>query len=202
MAELVEQDIHLEISGRQCGKTTRLIDDMVDEFLFLGKKCLYITISENMTERAFIKIKEKVLESLPERLHSYLVITGRQISFIKNGGIIKLTSEYEIIDKIKGFRFDNVYFDEFDFIENNTQIMNIIYPIVCLNKCKLYFVTSPAYIRKLKDIIDWKDNRRKDLLLDLLLLTDEKYEQHLNTNMQEDEYYDLNETKGQFFRFF
>jgi len=131
-------DLYVEISGRQTGKTTRMIDDMVKHIKNGGTCCLY-TMSHRMRKHIVDIVNKKVIRDNP-----YTVIFPHEFKYLEEQQILKQSD-------IKN------YFDEFDFLDLNEIFFDP----------NGYYCTTSSKLRNKNDLFN-EEKRNNDFLLKLI----------------------------------
>lgn len=141
--------MYLEISGRQTGKSTRLVDNVVSRILN-GDRCIVFGFSSNWTHELNNKILSKLYNIVIEKpvtLHMPEFFVKREMydRYLKHNPHIDEDDLY-------------VYYDEFDMLsENNKMILSN----------NGYYVTTAIKTRTLEDRLLHAAGFKPDNLLDL-----------------------------------
>lgn len=156
--------MYLEISGRQCGKTTRLIDFAVKQAL-KGKRVAIVGINHSH--------KTKLAQLVRERLDGVIINKNGYIQFA-----VKLVDTFSGHLGLMGRMrvYDWICYDEFDF---NTWLS-----VKDIGK-NTYFVTSPKSLRKVEDR---KKSNKRDVLYQLILKKKGKYHSYINPDFDMPKY--------------
>jgi len=139
--------MYVEISGRQSGKTTRLVDHASDELINnIGNRRHRIAVvshSRQSGERIRHMIVERFLDKVNNMVHGdYRIIHGILVG--DDGNILislmdKIVVQRDMEQPRWGIRINKFYVDEFAFINNQNVHMN---PPLQLNE-DAYYCTSP-----------------------------------------------------------
>lgn len=152
---------YLEISGRQSGKTTRLIEK-ARGLSRRGENCYIFTVNNQMKRLLQNQIGSKQIKACSSN------------NFLHNSQLV-----HEINSREKKYLF----FDEFDFYVDESK--EVISHLCSNSSLRLYFATTPSYQRSLREIKKHYDNEDHhfDLLIQLIEMMNFKYETFLNEDM-------------------
>lgn len=139
---MMNNKIHLEISDRQTGKTTRLIDQIVGTLTHKKYNFRFKPASPNIEQKYLIvsnknKQSNHIMKRIPKEFHEY-VVTG---------------TYHNLTNAVCGEIFDKIFFDEFDYFEKNDWFDPSI--LLTLVKSQLYFTTSLAEDITLEKILEF-----------------------------------------------
>jgi hypothetical protein len=152
--------MYLEISGRQSGKTTRLIDFAISRAR-KGESVCIVVCRQHMVSCITNIIENKTI-------NDHVIV--RYDKFIYKAVATK--SFITITTSLRGCsRYDWVCYDEFDFNPN-----------ICLEDIQQnsYFVTSPKSLRKVEERTN---SNKRDILYQLILKKRGKYHCHINGDL-------------------
>lgn len=159
------QKLELEISGRQTGKTSRLIDAMV-KHIEAGGICFLYCSSQDMGRN----IRERMIVNNAIGNSYNVYVNPTESTFLK-------LSE----DDLRRVRY---FFDEFDFLKKDHQLYH---PTG-------YYCTTPSKLRDIADyfqFLEWKNFEHvqdgvylhNDLLMKLIIRTNFNFERRMNYDL-------------------
>lgn len=155
---------YLEISGRQSGKTTRLIEK-ARGLSRRGENCYIFTVNNQI---------KRLLQNQ---------IGGSEINVCSSNNFLH---DSQLVHEINSRKKKHLLFDEFDFYVDESK--EVISHLCSNSNLKLYFATTPSRQRSLEEIKRHYDSEDHhfDLLIQLIEMVDFKYETFLNEDMVKD----------------
>lgn len=158
--------MHLEISARRSGKTTRLIGHMV-RFL-----------NGHRDKRVVLTVLNREMIQYVKQMNDVKEIENR-IVFIVASSISRFLSERErLLCGILNKDDFHYYFDEFDFMKNDEHL-----------SIDGYFSTTPSRMRTRQDVINHSNGQTIDLLLECIRLAKSYASYHPFNKMPPSEYF-------------
>ena len=159
--------MYLEISARQTGKTTRLIENLLSE--------AYSSDAENSIVFCHTKNSAADLKNTVKKIAAKKPLTRK---YFKK---IRFTTLTE--NSLRGISSETyLYFDEFDFVVKNRLSAEII-DLLLEEYPNLYFVTTPARLRSPDEFSEKSIKTNNDLLLKVLAKNNYVYETTINSKL-------------------
>lgn len=157
--------MYLEISGRQTGKTTRMLQDAA-KYIKAGYRVMFVTQNQQSIRR----IQDWLFRN--NVVHPYK-------------GPIHFTTYNSVGDSIRGLKLHRIYFDEFDYAEWTIETRRMIFNLLCYTNIG-YFVTTAKFIRTLQYMETYRKRRVEgksfDLLVELVRLKHYKVKSYARCN--------------------
>jgi len=148
----------IDIDNRQTGKTTRLINDVVNYVTTNKKATVFIVVADHGSSvHIYDKLKQKLVIKIKELTEDHIKL--------RNGSVIYIAVFGDNSDKWRGLTIDKWYYDEVGFFDEN--------PSIFYSKSG-YYCTSPKS-EKLEDA-----NETLKKLADQIFLPIDNAEEEIN----------------------
>lgn len=146
--------MYLEISARQTGKTTRLVDSILQRSLN-GEQCIVFGYNNSLLKHIQCSVSEKLNEYVSDKnfifhVPKYFNSYEMYIKYLKNNDFEHQENHY-------------FYYDDFDFYKDDIIISD-----------KGYYVTTAKYTRTVNNHIIHVSGVEHDTLLELLNMNNNK----------------------------
>lgn len=143
---------------RQTGKTTMGIIILLHQSLFFENNFNFTVARTDHSHMYFMEICERIIKMLPEFLKSNVKKMSRTEMTFENGSVIKRLNDTftergkRIVQKV-----DNIYVDEYDFVEYS----QLIYRVADYAKINKIFMSTTLKSQEFLDNLNIIKNRRE-----------------------------------------